>query len=77
MGKYITSTFHDQDSKANAALERVHSDVCRPFSTTYTAIHKYFVIFIDNFSKKCWIFFMRKKDETFSKYVEFKALVEK
>ena len=24
-----------------------------------------------------WIFFMWKKDETFSKFIEFKALVEK
>jgi hypothetical protein len=30
-----------------------------------------------NFSRKCWIFFMQKKDQTFSKFCEFKALVEK
>src|SRR5699024_4976677 len=38
--------------------------------------HTYFLIFIDDLSQKCWIFFVRKKDETFSKFVEFKALVE-
>ena len=35
------------------------------------------VIFIDEFLRKCWIFFLGKKDETFSKFVEFKALLEK
>jgi len=56
-------------------LERVHSDVCGPFSKASTARDKYYVIFIDDFSRKCWILFMWKKDETFSKIVEFKALV--
>ena len=35
------------------------------------------MIFVDDFSKKCWIFFMQKKDQTLSKFCEFKALVEK
>jgi len=34
-------------------------------------------IFIDEFLRKCWIFFLGNKDETFSKFVEFKALLEK
>ena len=38
---------------------------------------KYYVIFVDYFSFKCWIFFMQKKDQTFSKFFKFKELVEK
>lgn len=45
--------------------------------TASSARNKYFVIFIDDFSWKCWIFFMQKKYEILSKFVEFKALVEK
>ena len=33
-----------------------------------TKKHKYYVIFVDDFSRKCWIFFMQKKDQTFSKF---------
>ena len=77
LGKYVKSTFHDRDNKENAILERVHSDVYGPFSMASTAKHKYYAIFIDDFSRKCWIFFVLKKDETFSKFIEFKALVEK
>eukprot|EP00253_Pinus_taeda_P001814 PITA_01814 len=58
-------------------LERIHTDVCGPFSIASTAKHKYYVIFVDDFSRKCWIFFMQKKSETYSKFCEFKALVEK
>jgi transposase InsO family protein len=36
----------------------------------------YYVIFIDDCSLKTWIYFLRAKDEVFSKFQEFKALVE-
>jgi len=58
-------------------LERIHTNVCGPFSIASTTEHMYYVIFADDFSRKCWIFFMQKKSETYSKFCEFKALVEK
>ena len=58
-------------------LEIFHTDVCGPFSVASTTKHKYYVIFADEFSCKCWIFFMQKKSETYSKFCEFKALLEK
>ena len=36
----------------------------------------YYVSFIDDFSRKTWIYFMKNKDEIFSKFKEFKALIE-
>ena len=77
LGKFVKATFHEKDSRVMTILERVHTDVCGPFSVASTAKHKYYVIFVDNFSRKCWIFFMQKKSETYSKFCEFKALVEK
>ena len=51
--------------------------MCGPFSSASMAKHRYYVIFDDDYSRKCWIFFMQKKDQTFTKFCEFKALVEK
>ena len=73
----MKTTFHEKDSRATMILERIHIDVCGPFSVASIAKHRYYVIFVDDFSRKCWIFFMQKKSETFSKFCEFKALVEK
>ena len=36
----------------------------------------YYVSFIDDYSRKTWIYFMKNKDEVFSKFKEFKALIE-
>jgi hypothetical protein len=77
LGKYVKSTFHEKENRASVILERIHTNVCGPFSVASTAKHRYYVIFVDDFSRKCWIFFMQKKDQTFSKFCEFKALVEK
>jgi len=57
-------------------LEIVHSDVCGLFLIAPLTKHGYYVIFVDDFSCQCWILFMRKKDQTFSKICEYKALVE-
>jgi transposase InsO family protein len=37
----------------------------------------YYVTFIDDFSRKTWIYFIKTKDEVFSRFQEFKALMEK
>ena len=36
----------------------------------------YYVSFIDDCSRKTWIYFLKTKDEVFSKFKEFKALIE-
>ena len=52
MGKYVKSTFHEKENRASGILERVHTDVCGPFSVASTAKHRYYVIFVDEFSHK-------------------------
>ena len=77
MGKYVKSTFHEKENHALMILERIHIDVCGPFSVASIVEHRYYVIFVDDFSHKCWILFLQKKDQTFSKFCEFKSLVKK
>ena len=77
MGKFVKTTFHEKENRALVILERVHTDMCGPFSVASTTKYKCYMIFIDEFSRKCWIYFMQKKDQTFLKFLEFKALVEK
>ena len=57
-------------------LEIIHFDVFGPMSSRSLSGYAYYVSFIDDFSRKTWIYFMKKKDEVFSKFKEFKALIE-
>jgi hypothetical protein len=36
----------------------------------------YYVSFIDDYSRKTWIYLLKSKDEVFNKFKEFKALIE-
>lgn len=53
LGKFLKATFHKKDSNAMMILERIHTNVCGPFSIASTAKHRYYVIFVDDFSRKC------------------------
>ena len=53
LGKCTKSSFHDKDNRAKVILERFHSDVCGQFATTSTTKRMYYVIFIDDYSRKC------------------------
>jgi transposase InsO family protein len=37
----------------------------------------YYVIFIDDYSRKCWIYFLKAKSDRFDEFKEYKALIEK
>ena len=58
MGKFVKTTFHEKENRASVILERIHTDVCGPFSVASTTKHRYYVIFVDDYSRRCWIFFM-------------------
>ena len=45
-------------------------------TTTSLSRYVYYVSFIDDFSCKTWMYFLKGKNEVFSKFKEFKALVE-
>jgi len=71
IGKYVKPSFQGRDYRAKGILELAHSDVCGPFSSSSLMRHGYYVTSIDDFSRKTWIFFMKKKDEVLTKFMEF------
>ena len=39
--------------------------------------NKYFLLFVDDFSRKMWGYFLKQKSDAFLVFQQFKALVEK
>ncbi|RVW55367.1 Retrovirus-related Pol polyprotein from transposon TNT 1-94 [Vitis vinifera] len=63
--------------KAKKVLELIHTDICGLMSTPSQGNNKYFVLFIDDFTRMTWVFFMKQKSEVFSIFKKFKSFVEK
>eukprot|EP00253_Pinus_taeda_P026417 PITA_26417 len=61
--------------REKAPLEIVHSDVCGPMQNPSLAGSQYFLTFIDDFTRKTWLYFLKNKSEVFEKLRNFKALV--
>ena len=38
---------------------------------------RYFLLFVDDFSRKMWVYFLKKKSDAFLVFQKFKPLVEK
>jgi hypothetical protein len=73
-GKNMKKPFLSSDGKAKGVLDIVHSDVCGLMSTTSLSRYVYYVSFIDYFSHKTWIYFLKAKNEVFNKFKEFKPV---
>ena len=50
--------------------------MCGPMPTTSLSGYVYYVSFIDDYSRNTLIYFLKRRDEVFEKFKEFKALVE-
>ena len=62
-------------SVSKAPLELIFSDVWGPAPTS-VGRNKYYVSFIDDFSKFTWIYLLRQKSEVFQKFNDFQQHVE-
>ena len=62
-GKNTKKTFPSSESNTKAILEIIHSGVCSPMSSSSLSWYVDYVSFIDDFSRKTWIYFMKNKDE--------------
>lgn len=54
----------------------VHSDACGPFQVPSLGGNKYFVSFLDEFSRMLWISLIRSKGEVFEVFKSFKLMNE-
>jgi len=73
--KQTTSHFIENEESTSKPLEPIHTDLCGPSRKKSPRGEEYFILFIDDFSKMCWIGLLKHKDEAFENFKSFKALV--
>jgi hypothetical protein len=76
LGKNTKKPYPLSNRKSLGVLDLIHSDLCGPMSAPSMNGCIYYIIFIDDCSRKTWIYFLKTKDESFSRFQDFKNLVE-
>ncbi|PKU61775.1 Retrovirus-related Pol polyprotein from transposon TNT 1-94 [Dendrobium catenatum] len=77
-GKHARNSFQKKEEyRASSILELVHTDICGPITPESFSDKRYFITFIDDYSRKTWVYFLKEKSETFNVFKKFKAMVEK
>ena len=76
LAKQTRVSFGDGMHTSKRVLDYVHSDVWGPYSTASIGGAYYFVSFIDDYSRKVWVYVMKAKSEVFEKFKVWLALVE-
>jgi hypothetical protein len=62
--------------KKNERLELVHTDVWGPTQVSSLGGSHYYVTFIDDATRKTWVYCIRQKSDVFDTFKKWKALVE-
>jgi len=77
LGKSHKQSFPTAKHTTKGILDYIHSDLSGSSSTPKSLGGcRYFVSFIDDFSKKVWVYFLKTKDEAYHKFREWKQAVE-
>jgi transposase InsO family protein len=76
LGNNVKGYFSRSDSISKGILDLIHTDVCGPIFVAYLRGYLYYVLFINDHSRKMWIYFLKTKDGVLAIFQEFKAQVE-
>jgi len=75
MSRHRKVAFSISQHKTKGLLDLIHMDMwgLSPVASIRSA--KYYVTFIDDFSKRVWVHFLNQKSKVFQKYKEWKTMV--
>jgi hypothetical protein len=60
VGKQHRESFPKESmSRAKQPLELIHSDICGPIEPASLGKNRYFLLFIDDYSRKTWVYFLK------------------
>jgi transposase InsO family protein len=76
LGNNSKGSFLSNDNRSKGILDLVHTDLCGPMTVYSLSEYLYYVIFIDDHSRKTWIYFLKTKDGVLSIFQEYIKQVE-
>ncbi|GJV72017.1 retrovirus-related pol polyprotein from transposon TNT 1-94 [Tanacetum coccineum] len=76
LAKFSALLFSNNVSSFTAPFDTVHSDVWGPSPVSTKGGSKYYVSFIDDFTRYTWIYLMKRRSDFLTVFKEFRALVK-
>lgn len=76
LAKFSALPFNRSTSCSIAPFDLVHSDVWGPSPIVTKGGSRYYVSFIDDHTRFCWVYLMKRRSDFFSIYNNFRALVK-
>ena len=62
---------------SKGVLDYIHSDLWGSSPTISYGGEKYYVLFVDDFSRKVWVYVLKRKADVFNTFKQFIVMVEK
>ena len=76
LGKKERVKFGTAIHNTEGILDYIHTDVWGPTKTAFLGGKHYFVTFVDDFSRRVWVYTLKSKDEVFETFLVWKKMVE-
>ena len=68
--------FNNSESIASTTFDLIHSDIWGPFSVPTVGGLRYFVIFVNDFSRYTWIYLMKNLSKVLTIYHDFAKMIQ-
>lgn len=75
-GKQMRLPFSHVGERSTKSCHRIHSDLCGPMEVNSLNGSRYFMLFVDDYSRMTFIYFLKQKSEALTRFKEFKSMVE-
>lgn len=75
-GKMHRLPFPTSETRSTKILELVHSDLMGPMETPSIGKARYILTFLDDFTKKVFVYFLKTKSDVLDIFKDFKKMVE-
>ncbi|CAJ2639186.1 unnamed protein product [Trifolium pratense] len=76
LAKFSALPFNKSASVSKQPFDLVHSDVWGPSPALTKGGSRYYVSFIDDYTRYCWVYLMKNRSEFFDIYHMFRAMVK-
>ena len=77
IGKMGKTSFKSKNYHSEEVLELVHIDICRPIGIESYSGDKFFILFVDDYSRMMTMMYLKDKSKDFPKFKWYLARFEK